>query len=138
MLSRKINSMLVDKNHQTIRSKCLAYKFSFTDIFKDINHGYKAALLKKKVFVAAFNLYGYGFLLIFEKVHRANACSLNIFVLFQLESWIILIMRTKFLLSSFQAKRVNFEIAIMNIFNNCIAGILNKTYFPLNESSSLY
>ena len=48
MLSRKINSMLVDKNHQTIRSKCLAYKFSFTDIFKDINHGYKAALLKKK------------------------------------------------------------------------------------------
>ena len=41
--------MLVDKNHQTIRSKCLAYKFSFTDIFKDINHGYKAALLKKSL-----------------------------------------------------------------------------------------
>ena len=27
-----IYSMLVDKNHQTIRPRCLAYEFSFTDI----------------------------------------------------------------------------------------------------------
>ena len=27
-----IYSMLVDKNHQTIRSRCLAHEFSFTDI----------------------------------------------------------------------------------------------------------
>ena len=42
-----VYSMLVDKNHQKIRSRCLAHEFSFTDIFNDINHGYKAALLKK-------------------------------------------------------------------------------------------
>ena len=40
-----IYSMLVDKNHQTIRSRCLAHEFSFTDIFNNI--GYKAALLRK-------------------------------------------------------------------------------------------
>ena len=27
-----IYPMLVDKNHQTIRSRCLAHEFSFTDI----------------------------------------------------------------------------------------------------------
>ena len=42
-----IYSMVVDKNHQKIRSRCLAHEFSFTDIFNDINHGYKGALLKK-------------------------------------------------------------------------------------------
>ena len=40
-------SMLVDKNHQKIQSRCLAHEFSFTDIFNNINDGYKAALLKK-------------------------------------------------------------------------------------------
>ena len=39
--------MLVDKNNQKIRSRCLAHEFSFTDIFNDINHGYKAVLFKK-------------------------------------------------------------------------------------------
>ena len=42
-----IYSLLVAKNHQKIRSRCLVHEFSFTDIFNDINHGYKAALLKK-------------------------------------------------------------------------------------------
>ena len=37
-----IYSMFVDKNHQKIRSRCLAHEFSFKDIFNDINHGYKA------------------------------------------------------------------------------------------------
>ena len=42
-----IYSLLVAKNHQKIRWRCLVQEFSFTDIFNDINHGYKAALLKK-------------------------------------------------------------------------------------------
>ena len=40
-------SVLVAKNHQKIRSRCLVHEFFFTDIFSDINHGYRAALLKK-------------------------------------------------------------------------------------------
>ena len=42
-----IYSVLVTKNHQKIRSRCLVHEFSFTDIFNDINHGYRAAILKK-------------------------------------------------------------------------------------------
>ena len=37
-----------EKNHQIIRSRCLIDEFSFTDIFNDINHGHRAAILKKK------------------------------------------------------------------------------------------
>ena len=106
--------------------------------FKDINHGYRAALLKKNYWwllpfymVAASYCY-------YEKVRRTNARSLSIFILFQLQRWIILRVRTKFLLRNFHAKRVIFEIAMMNIFNNCIAGSLSNNYFPLNESPSLY
>ena len=64
--------------------------------------------------------------------------SLSILILFQLQSWIILRVRTKFLLRNFHAKRVIFKIAMINIFKNCIAGSLNKNYFLLNESPSLY
>ena len=35
-----IYSMVADKTHQKMRSRCLAHEFSFTDIFNDINHGY--------------------------------------------------------------------------------------------------
>ena len=42
-----IYSALVAKNHQKIRSSCLVHEFSFTDIFNDINDGYRAATLKK-------------------------------------------------------------------------------------------
>ena len=35
-------------------------------------------------------------------------------------------------------ERVIFEIAMINIFKNCIAGSLSNNYFPLNESPSLY
>ena len=38
------------KNHQKIRSKCLVHEFSFTNIFYDINRGYRAAKLKKNHF----------------------------------------------------------------------------------------
>ena len=42
-----IYSVLVTKNHRNIQSRCLVHEFSFTDIFNDINHGYRAAILKK-------------------------------------------------------------------------------------------
>ena len=42
-----IYSVPVTKNHRNIRSRCLVHEFSFTDIFNDFNHGYRAALLKK-------------------------------------------------------------------------------------------
>ena len=59
-------------------------------LFNDINHGYKAAL----------------------KGRGKNACSLSIFILFQLQSCILLRVRTKFLLMKYHAKRVIFEIAM--------------------------
>ena len=64
--------------------------------------------------------------------------SLSIFILFQLQSWIILRMRTKFLLRNIHTKRVIMEIVMMKILNKCIAGRLNNNCFPLNENSSLY
>ena len=39
-------SVLVAKKYQKIRSRCLVHEFSFTDIFNDINHDYRAAILK--------------------------------------------------------------------------------------------
>ena len=45
-----IYSVPVSKNHRNIRSRCLVHEFSFTDIFNDINHGYRAAILKKNYF----------------------------------------------------------------------------------------
>ena len=40
-------SVLGAKNHQKIRSRCLVQEFSFTVFFNYINHGYRAAILKK-------------------------------------------------------------------------------------------
>ena len=62
--------------------------------------------------------------------------SLSIFILFQLQGWLILRVRTKF--RNFHTKRVIMEIAMMKILNNCVSGRLNNNYFPLNESSSHY
>ena len=42
-----IFSAPMNKNHRNIRSRCLVHEYSFTDIFNDINHGYRAAVLKK-------------------------------------------------------------------------------------------
>ena len=41
--------MPVSKNHRNIQSGCLVHEFLFTDIFNDINHSYRAAILKKKI-----------------------------------------------------------------------------------------
>ena len=42
-----ISSVLMTKNHEKIRSRCLVHEFSLADLFNDINHGYRAAILKK-------------------------------------------------------------------------------------------
>ena len=42
-----IYSVHVTKNLQNIQSRQLVHEFFFTDIFNDINHGYRAAILKK-------------------------------------------------------------------------------------------
>ena len=89
--------------------------------FNDINHGYKAALLKKNslwllsvyVDVASYCYY--------EKRRRTDTRSLSIFILFQLQSLMILRVRTMSLLRNFHTRRGIFEIAMMNIFKNCIA-----------------
>ena len=44
-----IYSVPVTKNHQNIRSRCLAHEFSSTYIFNNINHDYRAATFMKKV-----------------------------------------------------------------------------------------
>ena len=119
-------SVVVAKNHQNIRSRFLVHEFSLTDIFLNSI------------------LYGCDFSLLLWKGAQNNAqcncihTSLNIFILFQLQSWIILKVRTEFLFKNFHAKRVIMEIAMMNILNNCISGRWNNNYFPLNESSSLH
>ena len=45
--SQYIYSILVAKNHLKTLSQCLAREFFLTDIFNDINHGYRAAVLKR-------------------------------------------------------------------------------------------
>ena len=42
-----IYSVLVAKNHQKFLSTYLVHECSFTNIFNNINDGYKAAILKK-------------------------------------------------------------------------------------------
>ena len=129
-LLQYIYSVLLAKNHQKIRSRCLVHEFFFTDIFNDINHGYRAAFLKKS-FCGCFRF-------IWLWLVIAIACFLSFLILFQQQSWIILRLRTKILLRSFHTKRVIMEMAMMEIINNCIAVRLNNNYFSLNESSSLY
>ena len=68
--SQYIYSVPVSKNHQNMQSRCLVYKFSFTDIFNNINHGYRAVILKKNSlwllpFYMVVATYFY-----YEKVHR--------------------------------------------------------------------
>ena len=45
--SQYIYYVLVAKNHQKIRSGCLVQEFFFVDVFYSVNHGYRAATLKK-------------------------------------------------------------------------------------------
>ena len=122
---RYIYSVLVAKNHHKIRSRCLVHKFSFADIFL------KFRFIWLWLLIAIMKRYAEGCTL---QLYRT---SLSIFILFQLQSWIILRVRTKFLFRNFHAKRVIMEIVMRKILDNCISSRLNSNYFPLNESSSL-
>ena len=83
-LLRYIYSVLVAKNHQNTQSRCLVHEFSFTDIFLNSI------------------LYGCGFLLPLWKGAQNNVhCNYIVppwvvLFFFQLQSWIILGMKTKF------------------------------------------
>ena len=75
--------MTVTKNHQIIRSTCLIDEFSFTDIFNDINHGHRAAILKKKFlwllpFYMVVATYFY-----YEKVRRTMRTAIMSYLLKQ-------------------------------------------------------
>ena len=48
--------VLVAKNHQRIRSRCLIHEFPSQILFNDVNHGYTATILKKN-YVATSVLY---------------------------------------------------------------------------------
>ena len=121
-----IHFVLVAKNRQKIQSRRLIHEFFFTYIFFKFRFTWLwllAAIMKRCAERCALQLY---------------RTSFRIFILFQLRNWIILRVRTNFLLRNFHTKSVFMEIAMMKIFNNCISGRLNNNYFPLNESSSLY
>ena len=138
-----ICSVLVAKNQQNIQLRCFVHEFCFTDIFNGINHGYRASLLKKVLCGCVRFIWLWLLIAIMKRCSKRCApqlyrTSLSIFIIFQLQSWIILRVRTKFLFRNFHTKRVVMEIAMMKIFDNCTAGRLNNHYFPLNESPSLY
>ena len=89
-----IYSVFVAKNHQKIQSRCLAHKFSFTDIF--LNPFYMA--------MASYCYY--------EKVHRTMRTAIVSYLLKYLYSFSAAEMNNierrtiKFLLRNFHTKRV--------------------------------
>ena len=71
-----IYSVLVAKNHQKIRSRCLVHEFFYPDFFNDIKYGYRGAILKKNYlwllpFYMAVATYCY-----YEKVRRTMRISI--------------------------------------------------------------
>ena len=63
------------KIHRNIGSRCLVHEFSFTDIFNDINHGYRAAILKKDyLWLLPFYMCGYLFVL-WKGAHNDAHCN---------------------------------------------------------------
>ena len=70
--------VLLAKNHRDIQTRCLVYEFSFTDVFNDINHGYRATILKKKFFFGCFHFI---WLWLFISIMRrcAERCALQLY-----------------------------------------------------------
>ena len=127
--------MLAANNHQNIRSRCLIHEFSLTILIIDTKQ-----LYSRKIICGWFRFIWIWLLIAITK-RCTQRCALQlhrIFILFQLRSWIIFRVWTRSLLRNIHTKRVIFEIAMMNIFNSCIAGSLSNNYFRLNESSNLY
>ena len=130
---RYIYYLLLAKNDQNIRWRCLVHEFSFTYIFFkfDFMRLWLLIPIMKRCAELSYRIVSRRTIVMYR-------ASVTIFILFQLQGWIISRVRTKFLFNNFHAKRVIMEIAMMKILNNCISGRLNNNYFPLNESSSLY
>ena len=124
-----IYSVLVAKNHQKIRSRCLVYEFFFTDIFSDINRGYRAALLKKNyLWLLPFHM-AVASHCYYEKMHGTMQTagvsyllkyfySLSDAQLNNIES------ENEVLFRNFHAKRMIMEIAMMKISSR-----LNSNYY---------
>ena len=64
-----IYSVPVSKNHRNIQSRCLVY----VDIFNDINHGYRAIILKKN---SLWLLPFYMVVATYEKVRRTTRTAI--------------------------------------------------------------
>ena len=142
--SQHIYSVLVAKNDQKIRSRCLVHEFFFTGIVLKILIMVTEQLYWRKTLCGCFRFIWLWLLIAIMKrcaerwALQLFRASLSILILFQLQSWIILRVRSKFLFKNFHTTRVIMEVPMMMILSNCIFGTLHNNYFPLNESSSLY
>ena len=140
-------SVLMVKNHQKIRSRCLIYEFSFTDIFKHINHGFRATILMKNYswllpFYMALVTYCF-----YEKVRRTmcntiascllKCCwrfwQINHFVkTFTCKRSKSILVLTKFFLSAslllFKNLFLNLDLFIISLLN---IQFINWEFFPL-------
>ena len=80
-----IYSVPVTKNHWNIQSRCLVHEFTFTDIFNDINHGYRAAILKKNyLWLLPFYMV---WLLISIIKRCAERCALQLYQTFLIQTF---------------------------------------------------
>ena len=103
--------------------------FPLQILFNDINHGYRATVLKKNsLWLLPFYMAVASCCYCEKQVERGALqvyrISLSTFILFKLWSWIILRVKTKTLLKNFHRERVIMEVAMMKIFNNCIVDSL--------------
>ena len=101
------------KNCQKFRSGCLVHESSLTYIFKDINHGYRGATLKKNYlrllpFFMAVSTYCYC-----EKVRRTmRAAIVSYLVKFTLTTNIYFSLDISLLMFSFKVRQVTLGIII--------------------------
>ena len=103
--------------------------FPLQILFNDINHGYRATVLKKNSlwllpFYMAVASYCYSEKQVERGALQVYRISLSTFILFKLWSWVILRVKTKALLKNFHRERVIMEVAMLKIFNNCIVDSL--------------
>ena len=117
--SQHIYSVLVAKNDQKIRSRCLVHEFFFTGIVLKILIMVTEQLYWRKTLCGCFRFIWLWLLIAIMK-RCAEPCALQLYrtslstlFLFQLQSWITLRVRTKFLLRNFHTKKVIMEIAMI-------------------------